>query len=63
MTTVFWSNQLPAPLTIKFNIKTACSPKTLPTTKKNTQDHQRRRRDSQQIHSEINTTGIASAKT
>jgi len=62
VTTVFWSNQLPAPLTIKFNIKTARSPKTLPITKKNTQDHQRHGRDSQQIHSEVNGTGIASAK-
>ena len=63
VTTVFWSNQLPAPLTIKFNIKTACLPKTLPTTNKSAQDHQRHGRDSQQIHSEVNGTGIASAKT
>jgi len=34
VTLVFWSNQFPAPLTIKFNIKTACPTKTLPTTKK-----------------------------
>jgi len=57
-----WSNHLPTPLTMKFNITTACSPKTLQTTEETTQDYHRHGRDSQRIHSEVKSTGISSEK-